>query len=131
MNKVILIGNVGSDPEVRQVGESQVVNFSLATSKSYKKKNGEKQTDTEWHNIVIWGNLSKVIELYVKKGDKLALEGEIKTEVYEKDGEKKYATKIICNQMEMLGGKPTGPANESKAVSEVKKSAEDEDDLPF
>ena len=74
MNKVILIGNVGSDPEVRQVGESQVVNFSLATSKSYKKKNGEKQTDTEWHNIVIWGNLSKVIELYVKKGDKLDIE---------------------------------------------------------
>ena len=131
MNKVILIGNVGSDPEVRQVGESQVVNFSLATSKSYKKKNGEKQTDTEWHNIVIWGNLSKVIELYVKKGDKLALEGEIKTEVYEKDGEKKYATKIICNQMEMLGSKSENKQAESKPTSNNEVTDLPADDLPF
>ena len=131
MQKVQLIGNVGGEPELREVGDNQVANFSIATTESYKNKQGEKITNTEWHNIVIWGGLAKVVQSYVKKGDKLYLEGKIKTETYEKDGEKKYTTKIICNQMEMLGGKPTGPANESKAVSEVKKSAEDEDDLPF
>ena len=131
MQKVQLIGNVGGEPEVREVGDNQVANFSIATTESYKNKQGEKITNTEWHNIVIWGGLAKVVQSYVKKGDKLYLEGKIKTETYEKDGEKKYTTKIICNQMEMLGGKPTGPSNESKAVSEVKKSAEDEDDLPF
>jgi len=104
VNKVILIGNVGKDPEVRQAGNSKVANFSLATSENYKDKQGNKQTKTEWHNITIWGNLASVVERFVKKGDKILLEGKVVTRSYEKNGEKRYATDIVCSQMTMLGG---------------------------
>jgi len=104
VNKVILIGNVGKDPEVRQAGNSKVANFSLATSENYKDKQGNKQTKTEWHNITIWGNLASVVERFVKKGDKIFLEGKVVTRSYEKNGEKRYATDIVCSQMTMLGG---------------------------
>ena len=103
VNKVILIGNVGKDVEVQEVGTTKVAKFSLATSESYTK-NGEKVTNTEWHNITIWGKLADVCEKYVKKGDKLFLEGKIQYREYEKDGVKKYFTEINAYSMQMLGG---------------------------
>ena len=108
MNKVILIGNVGGDPEVKTVNETKVAKFSLATNRVYRNKDGEKVTDTSWHNIVIWGKLADVVEMWVNKGDKIALEGEINYRDWEdKDGNKRYMTEIKCFDMEMLGSKVT------------------------
>jgi single-strand DNA-binding protein len=104
MNKVILIGNVGKDPETRQVNDkSSVTSFSLATSETYKDKQGEKQTNTEWHSIKIWNkeNLCK----YIKKGLKLMIEGKVSYNSYEKDGETRYFTEIIAQNVEFLNKK--------------------------
>ena len=104
VNKVILVGNVGKDPEVQYIKEDvPVAKFTLATSETYRDKNGERQTTTEWHNIVIWRGLAKVVEQYVKKGSQLYLEGKITTRSYEKDGVTKYFTEIVANNMQMLG----------------------------
>ena len=91
VNKVILLGRVGKEPEIRQVGDNKVANFSIATSEKFKDKAGNKVENTEWHNVVFWGKQAELIEQYVHKGDELYIEGSIKTETYEKDGEKRYA----------------------------------------
>jgi len=97
VNKAILIGNVGKDPETRRLENgSQVTQFSLATTKKWKDKDGNKKEDTQWHKIVLWRVLSKVAEQYVKKGDKLYIEGYISNRSYDdKDGNKKYITEIV------------------------------------
>ena len=129
MNKVILIGNVGKDPEVKTLeGGNMVASFPLATSESYKNKQGEKVDKSEWHNIVIWGNLAKVVESYVQKGTKLALEGKIQTRTWDdKEGNKRYATDIVCNNMTMLGGKPSNDSAPATASAPEDNS----DELPF
>lgn len=107
INKVTLIGNVGQDPEYKTIDEitgNGVVSFSLATSETWTK-NGEKQTETEWHKCKAWGKLAIVIEEYVKKGQLLYVEGKIKTNSWDADGVKKYSTEIVVNQMQMLGKK--------------------------
>lgn len=144
VNKVILVGNVGKDPEVRYLDKDvAVANFSLATSESYTAKNGEKVTTTEWHNIVIWRGLAKVVEQYVKKGDRLYIEGRIRTRSWEdKDGNKRYTTEIYGDNMEMLGGprnqggnndnQHASPQNEKESRdSEPDFEQNEEDDLPF
>ncbi len=144
VNKVILIGNVGRDPEVRHLDKDvTVANFPLATSESYLAKNGEKVTTTEWHNIVVWRGLAKVVEQYVKKGDKLYIEGRIRTRSWDdKDGNKRYTTEIYADNMEMLGGarNTEGLGNHQPAqhVGEPANHPEEpdfgsseEDDLPF
>lgn len=144
VNKVILIGNVGQDPEVRHLDKDvAVANFSLATSESYTAKSGEKVTTTEWHNIVVWRGLAKVVEQYVKKGDKLYIEGRIRTRAWDdKDGNKRYTTEIYTDNMEMLssrgssaqGAAPgmSAPKNDTAAsVQEPDFSSSQEDDLPF
>ncbi|MEN8121592.1 MAG: single-stranded DNA-binding protein [Bacteroidota bacterium] len=106
VNKVILVGNVGKDPEVQYIKEDvPVARFTLATSETYKDKNGEKVTNTEWHNIVVWRGLAKVVENYVKKGSQLYIEGKISNRSYEKDGVTKYFTEIVANSLQMLGSK--------------------------
>src|SRR5680860_498100 len=107
VNKVILIGNVGKDPEIRHLDTGvAVANFSLATSESYNAKNGEKVTTTEWHNIVLWRGLAEVAEKYVKKGNQLYIEGRIRSRTYDdKDGIKRYITEINGDVMRMLGSK--------------------------
>src|SRR5437868_6601932 len=107
VNRVILVGNVGKDPEVRYLDNNvAVAKFSLATSESYKGKDGQKVEQTEWHNIVLWRGLAEVAEKYVRKGSKLYLEGKIKSRNWEdKDGKKHYATDIVCDNMTMLGAK--------------------------
>ena len=103
VNKVILVGNVGKDPEIQYVSENiPVARFTLATSETYKDKNGEKVTNTEWHNIVVWRGLAQVVEKYVKKGTQLYIEGKITHRQYEKDGVTKYFTEIVANNMQML-----------------------------
>ncbi|MEA2043371.1 MAG: single-stranded DNA-binding protein [Bacteroidota bacterium] len=145
VNKVILVGRVGNDPEIKYIKEDvPVAKFSLATNERYKTRDGEKREDTEWHNIVIWRGLAKVVETYVKKGDQLYLEGKITTRQYEKDGQTKYFTEIVAREMQMLGGADrTGNTTDSGAASKPvadNKTAEtktndenfDEvDDLPF
>lgn len=112
INKVILVGNLGKDPETRSLDNDKTVcKFTVATSESYKDRNGNKIENTEWHNIEMWGGLAKVAGQYLTKGSKVYLEGKIKTDEYEKDGIKRYSTKIVANEMKMLDGKK-GESNE-------------------
>lgn len=105
LNKVLLIGRVGINPETHMGNDWQVTNFTLATNEKYTNKSGEKIEDTEWHNIVLKNKLSELADKYVKKGDQLYLEGKIKTRYWEtKEGEKRYTTEIVCNIMRFLGG---------------------------
>ncbi|MCF8379355.1 MAG: single-stranded DNA-binding protein [Bacteroidales bacterium] len=121
VNKVILVGNVGKDPETRYLeGGAAVSKFSLATSEVYKNKNGEKITNTEWHNIVLWRGLAEIAEKYVKKGSQLYIEGRIRTRSYtDKDGNTRYMTEIVGDTMQMLGRKSDGTSNESSYGSEM------------
>lgn len=107
LNKVILIGNLGKDPEVRTTPSgSKVANFSIATTERYTDKSGQKVDSTEWHNIVMWRGLADVAERYLRKGAMVCIEGKLKTRSWEdSSGQKKYATDIIADNMQMLGGK--------------------------
>lgn len=130
VNKVILLGNLGKDPEVR-VTESgrKVASFTLATTESYKDKNGERVDQTEWHNVVFWGPIADVIEKYLKKGSQIYVEGKLRTRSYEdKEGVKKYITEVIGSTMTMLGGRGEGKASEP-IVQDM--ASDDSDDLPF
>lgn len=138
VNKVILVGNVGKDPEVRYLESgAPVCNFSLATKEVYNNKNGEKVTNTEWHNIVMWRGLAEVAQKYVKKGSLIYIEGKIRTRSWDdKDGNKKYTTEIVADNMQLLGKRPedgqTGsPDNKSVAEPESFIASEPTDDLPF
>lgn len=139
VNKAILIGNVGKDPEVKHLENGMVIaNFPLATSEGYKNKDNERVTTTEWHNIVLFRNLAEVAEKYVKKGDPLYIEGRIRTRSWEdKDGNKRYTTEIVGNNMQMLGSAPKGDNGSSSQENQVTESEgstgipDEQDDLPF
>lgn len=141
INKAILIGNVGNDPEVRHLeGGTPVANFSLATSETYTNRNGERVTQTEWHNIVVWRGLAEVVEKYVKKGSQLYIEGRIRTRSWDdRDGNKRYTTEIVCDNMQMLGkksdssGAPQSQSTDNSVASEssAPTTPEPDDDLPF
>jgi len=104
-NSVHLIGNLGMDPEVKEVAKDRkMARFSLATSDSYRNEKGEKITETQWHNLVIWGALAEVAEKYLKKGKQIAVEGKLENRSYDdKDGNRKYYTQISVNDLVMLG----------------------------
>jgi len=108
VNKVILVGNLGKDPEVRHLESGvPVASFSLATSETYKDRNtGERKTVTEWHNVVLWRGLAEVAEKYLKKGDQVYIEGKLRTRQWESDNGTRYTTEIIGDNMTMLGGRP-------------------------
>ncbi len=113
VNKVILVGNVGNDPEVRYMPNGNAVaNVSIATSDTWKDKStGDQQEKTEWHRVVFFNRLAEIVEQYVKKGSKLYLEGRLQTRSWEQDGVKKYTTEIVANEMQMLdsrGGMDSG-----------------------
>jgi len=136
INKVILVGNVGKDPEVKHLDKGvSVAKFSLATSETYKKDN-QKVTNTEWHNIVAWRGLAEVAEKYVKKGTPLYIEGKIRTRSWDdKDGNKRYTTEIVADTMQLLGQKHGGEetpsaTDEPMNITETDIPAE-ADDLPF
>lgn len=122
VNKVILIGRVGQDPEIKDTNSGiKIANFSLATSEKYKD-----EEKTQWHRCVAFGKLTGVIESYVKKGDLLYIEGTINYESWEKDGETKYATKIKVWSIQMLGSK-SSPTEEPKTTT----PAPIDKDVPF
>lgn len=145
VNRATLIGNLGSDPEIRHTTSGKAVaSFSLATSERFKDKTtGENKSLTEWHNIVLWGSLAEIAGKYLKKGSKVYIEGKIKTRSWEKDGTKRYITEIVADNMTMLGEKPQAAAHvveasgysansQSLTNRDVKGPAGDStDDLPF
>ncbi len=145
VNKVILIGNVGRDPEVRYLENgTPVCTLPVATSETYVNKAGERISTTEWHNVVLWRSLADVAQKFIKKGTQVYVEGRIRTRSYDdKDGNKRYVTEIIANTLQLLGRRQDESAPVSSAVSEnindVKESISDEfsapaneiDDLPF
>jgi len=104
-NKVQLIGNLGNDPEIINLESGKTLaKFSVATNESYKNASGEKVTDTQWHNVVAWGKTAQIIEKYVTKGKEVAIEGKLTSRSYEtKEGEKRYVTEVVCNELLMLG----------------------------
>ena len=106
-NKVQLIGNLGNDPEIITLESGKkLAKFSLATNESYKDADGQKQTKTDWHNLVAWGKTCDIIEKYVTKGKEVAIEGKLTTRSWEdKDGMKRYITEVIVNELLMLGNK--------------------------
>ncbi|MFO8067968.1 MAG: single-stranded DNA-binding protein [Bacteroidales bacterium] len=135
VNKVILIGNLGKDPEIRSLESGvKVASFSIATSEVYKNKDGVKNEITEWHNIVLWRGLAELAEKYLIKGSQIYLEGRIRTRQWEdKDGIKRYTTEIIGDNLTFLG-KPKD--NDSKGTSKSNNENEEivpeaDDDLPF
>ena len=149
VNKVILIGNLGKDPELKTTdGGGKVVNFSIATSESYTDKSGKKIDKTEWHNIVAWGVTAENIAKYLSKGSKVYVEGKLQTRSWDdKDGVKKYTTEIVATQVTFLDGKKsdgsgsnagtganasTAPTASSKVAETASAGNVDEsDDLPF
>lgn len=148
VNKVILIGNVGADPEVRYLeGGVAVANLRLATTERYKNKNGENVDQTEWHNIVLWRGLAEIVEKYVHKGMRLYIEGRIRTRSWDdQNGNKRYTTEIWADNMQMLSYKqegdnsgnsnrtysaPASSASPSAAPATPSMPADDNDDLPF
>ncbi len=104
-NKVQLIGNLGNDPEIINLESGKTLaKFAIATNESYKNAQGEKVTDTQWHNIVAWGKTAQIVEKYVGKGKEVAIEGKLTTRSWEdKDGIKRYTTEVVCNELLMLG----------------------------
>ena len=149
VNKVILVGNVGNDPEVRYMPNGNAVaNVSLATSETWKDKNtGDQQEKTEWHRVVFFNRLAEIVEQYVKKGSKLYIEGRLQTRSWEQDGVKRYTTEIVSNEMQMLdsrggggGDNNFGQTNQQSSPQSDKQEAPQaaatnfdnfDDDIPF
>jgi len=150
VNKAILIGHLGKDPEVRYMPSGEAVaNVTLATSETWKDKSGVKQEKTEWHNIVFFKRLAEIVGEYLKKGSLIYVEGRITTEKWtDKEGKDRYTTKIVANEMKMLGGKPGGgsfevvenqsqaPARSAPAAKPAAPAAKSnfdnfDDDIPF
>jgi single-strand DNA-binding protein len=145
VNKAILVGNVGKDPEVRHLeGGTSVARFTLATSETYKNKSGELVTNTEWHNIVAWRQLADLAEKYIRKGRQLYVEGKITNRQYDdKDGNKRYISEIVADNIRLLGkkeeveslrdngaGRGTGDSLPAPSQEDVMQTTET-DDLPF
>lgn len=134
VNKVILIGNLGADPDVRTFDSGdKVANLSIATSERWKDKNtGERKEKTEWHRVSVFGALANVCEKYLKKGSKVYIEGKIETRTWEQDGQKKYSTEVIVRgfggTMTMLDGKSDAAP---QAAPEPAPAAEQDDEIPF
>lgn len=133
VNKVILVGNVGIDPEVRYLeGGTAVATVRLATSESYKNKNGERITQTEWHNIVLWRGLAEITEKYVKKGMQLYIEGRLRTRSWDdKEGNKRYTTEVVADSMKMLSRRDDDNSQTAEKQQEAAPQVEEPDDLPF
>lgn len=152
VNKVILVGRLGKDPETRHLESgAAVTNFSMATSETYKDRvSGDKKEVTEWHNVVLWRGLAEVAEKYLKKGDMVYIEGKLRTRSWEKDGITRYTTEVVGDNMNMLtpkgqsGGSSAPAPTQEHATAGVTEAAtagtsaalevgatEETDDLPF
>ena len=129
LNKVILIGRLGREPELRYMANGEAVcNFSVATSESWKDKNGQRQESTEWHNVTMYRKLAEIAGKYLTKGSQVYLEGKIQSRKYQgKDGIERTAYEIIANEMKMLGGNAQTPAQKPQPAQ----AQEDISDVPF
>lgn len=142
LNKATLIGRLGRDPEVRYMPNGEAVcNFSLATDESWKDKNGQRQTKTEWHNVIIYHRLAEIAGQYLRKGSQVYLEGKIQSRKYTgKDGVERTAYEIVCHEMKMLGGneahmQPAPPASHEPPLPPAARNAapatDDDSEIPF
>lgn len=137
VNKVILVGNLGKDPEVKYTPSgTAIANFSIATAESWKGKDGEKQERTEWHNVVAFGKLAEICGEYLHKGKQVYVEGRIQTRQWEdRDGNKRYTTEVVANTMQMLGKVDDVPSSSGGVVSEPPSTPPPDtselDDVPF
>lgn len=140
INKVILIGRLGSDPEVRYTQDgSAVASFSIATSEEWKdKESGEKKERTEWHRIVAWRKLGEICGEYLSKGRQVYIEGKLQTRSWEKDGVTRYTTEIVASDVQFLGGRESGGASPQNPYSSADKDTKgssgpgpQDDDIPF
>jgi single-strand DNA-binding protein len=149
VNKVILVGNLGADPEVRSLSSgTKVARIRIATSETYKNREGERVTNTEWHSVNLWRGLADVAERFLKKGSSVYIEGKLRTRSYDdKEGNTKYVTEIEADQMTMLGGRNDGGGNSggdyasndgprdtsepAKVPSQDASGDNPDDDLPF
>jgi single-strand DNA-binding protein len=141
INKVILVGNLGADPETRYMPNGDAVaNIRLATTESWKDKaSGEKKEITEWHRVVFYRKLAEIAGQYLKKGSSVYIEGRIRTRKWQdKEGQERYTTEIEANEMQMLGGKPSGesapsekPQRNAQGAPKASISDMDEDQIPF
>ena len=128
VNKVILVGHLGRDPEIQSFDGVKKASFSMATSESYKDKTGQKVTQTEWHNIIMWRGLAEVAEKYLHRGDMVYIEGKIKTRSYEENGAKRYFTEILADGMNMLS---TRREEDTTNANDHISMANEEGGLPF
>ena len=138
VNRVILIGNLGKDPEIMTFDNGvKKASFPLATTESYKNREGNLVDQTEWHNIILWRGLAEVAEKYLKKGNPVYIEGKIRTRSYEQEGVKKYITEIFGDNMTMLGKKDSSDEGYKQQQQSEAQTAEEpeieapDDDLPF
>ena len=141
VNKVILVGHLGRDPEVRTIENgAKVARFTLATTESYKDKNGERKDNTEWHNIVCWRGLADIAERFLNKGKMIYVEGKLRTRSWEDNGIKKYATEVVADTFTMLSSSGAQQNTTTQPVAESTEKepndlppflSEDEGDLPF
>lgn len=134
LNKVMLIGNLGKDPEVRYLPSGQsVANFNIATNDRYQDKEGNWKERTEWHRIVIFGKTAEVVGQYLNKGSRVYIEGRLQTREWEKDGQKRYTTEVVGFNLIMLGGRGESaePANVGEDTQAPEGSAPPGEDIPF
>lgn len=142
VNKVILVGNLGKDPDLRYTASGTAVcNFSIATTESYKDRDGNKQEKTEWHSIVAWRQLAEICGKYLVKGKQVYIEGKLQTRKWEdRDGNTRYTTEVVADQMQMLGRVGDSPAQQREQPAQSQQEAPSQpeqpsfnpdDDIPF
>ncbi len=132
INKVILVGNLGADPEVRYTADGTAVcKFNIATTERYKDRQGTMQERTEWHRVVAWRKLAEICGQYLAKGKQIYVEGKIRNNTWEKDGVKQYSYEIVADTMQMLGGAGRGQEREPEPPFEPPAGGVQEDDIPF
>jgi single-strand DNA-binding protein len=141
VNKAIIVGNLGKDPELNSAGGQAVANFSVATSEKYTDKTGENREKTEWHRIVVWGKLAEVCSKYLRKGSPVYIEGKIQTRSWEKEGVKQYTTEIVALSVQFLSNKGSSNDDTSENSSpnvrdggnspSSSSTSKGKDDIPF
>lgn len=131
VNSVTLIGFVSRDPEIKEVGGVKCATFSLPTTKKFKGKDGNIQEKTQWHNIVAWRTQADIVEKYVKKGTQLYIDGEIDYHSWESNGEKKYMTNIVANNIQLLGSKSESPAQPQQEQKRFDPHAQQTTPMPY
>lgn len=141
VNKVIILGNLGMDPEVRTLESgAKLARLRIATSESYTTRDGQKVENTEWHTVTVWRQLADIAEKYLAKGRQVYIEGKLQTRSWKaEDGSDRYATEIVGERLQLIGGRPDGDNSQSKPAAQTAQpsapqstsSASDDDDLPF